>query len=195
MAGSALIIVVLAVLGAAILTAAIYIPPIALLLALLYFEFRAPRTPKNFSLTDEEKHQLLEFERYLRAIAVNVHRIEEEGSELKQNLDGSYHRGSRLGMQLNKEKAELDALKGELIEREYAILKRSNTTFNEFARVLAFRFALRWTTVAYVLIVAILYALNPAFINSISKFVGQEAHAEALGACMGDFQNPARDMS
>jgi hypothetical protein len=232
--GLGLIIVVLAVLGAAILTAAIYIPPIALLLALLYFEFRAPRTPKNFSLTDEEKHQLSEFERYLRAIAVNVHRIEEEGSELKQNLDGSYHRGSRLGMQLNKEKVELDALKGELIEREYAILKRSNTTFNEFARVLAFRFALRWTTVAYVLIVAILYALNPAFINSISKFVGQhvlirissiqeslygsvlasalvssillwalykishramEAHAEALGACMGDFQNPARDMS
>ena len=49
-------------------------PPIALLLALLYFEFRAPRTPKNFSLADEEKHQLSEFERYLRAIAVNVHK-------------------------------------------------------------------------------------------------------------------------
>jgi hypothetical protein len=72
--GLGLIIVVLAVLGAAILTAAIYIPPIALLLALLYFEFRAPAPPKNFSLADEEKHQLSEFERYLRAIAVNVHR-------------------------------------------------------------------------------------------------------------------------
>jgi predicted membrane protein len=43
------ILVVLAVLGLVMLTAAIYISPIVLVLTLLYFEFRAPRTPNNFT--------------------------------------------------------------------------------------------------------------------------------------------------
>jgi hypothetical protein len=168
-----LILVALAVLGAVLLTAAIYIPPIALLLVLLYVEFRAPRTPQNFTLTDEEKHELSEFDRYRHAIAVNRHRIKEEGSDLKQNRDGSFHRGSKLGMQLNSELEDLDSVENELDGREYSIRKHSHTTFNMWARVTSLQFALRRTTGAYVLVVLALYLLDPPFIDSFSQFVGQ----------------------
>ncbi len=156
------IIYALGVLGAVILTAAIYLPPIVLLLALLYFEFRSPHTWKDFALTDEEKHELSEYERYRQAIVINFQMIKEEGYDLKQNRDGSYHRGSKLGMQLNEKREKLLSACKELKGR-----------FDNWTRVRSFQFALRLTTVAYVLSIAVLYLANPLFINSLSQFAGR----------------------
>lgn len=176
-----LIILALAILGAVILTAAVYLPPIVFLLALLYFEFRAPRTPKDFALTDHEKHELAEYERYRAAIGINFQRIKEGGSDLKQNRDGSYHRGSKLGMQLNEELEGLHAAQEELDRREYSIRRRSHDMFYRWTRVISFQFALRFTMVAYLLSIAVLYALNPSFIESLSQFLGRHVLMRVSG--------------
>jgi DnaJ-domain-containing protein 1 len=76
-------------------------------------------------------------------------------------------------VQLNDELDELQSYRAELDRREYTIHKRSGTTFNRWARVSSFQFALRWTTATYLIIAAILYVSNPGFIESISDFVGK----------------------
>src|SRR6185437_9671806 len=167
-----LIFLAVAIFGALILTAAVYLPPTALLIALLYFELRAPFTSKDFALTGEEKIRLSKFDCYRNAIGINFQRVKEEGSDLKQNRDGSFHRGSKLGMQLNNKLEELQAVQDELDRRTHAIARRSRTTFDRWSRIKSFQFALRCTVVGYVLSIVILYLLDPVFVDSFSQFVG-----------------------
>ncbi len=81
------------------LTVALYAPPVLLIGGICYNEFR--RHPRITALTSDETAQLSNVEEELLNVRTRLVEIETEGSHLKQNIDGTYHRGSRLGVSLN----------------------------------------------------------------------------------------------
>ena len=73
----------------------------------------------------------------------SIAELEEEGSELRVNQDGTFHRGSRLGMRLNN---ELDVLRPIFVTTLQEVRELSDTTLeriNDYISVLSSRFALR----------------------------------------------------
>lgn len=117
-------------------TVAVYLPPLALTFALLYYEFRARFARKNLSLEDAARRYQVRGK-----IRQRLDQIEIEGSHLKMNVDGTYHRGSKLGMKLN---AEIEVL----TERSYQIRR----TISRWTRIISLRNALRVTVPAYLAI-------------------------------------------
>ena len=94
-----LLLATIAVLGAVFLTAVVYAPATILLMGLLYCEFRAMRTPaQNATYSQQEIDVLSNIEEKLKPIGFRLSKIYEEGSHLKRNSDGTFHRGSKLGV-------------------------------------------------------------------------------------------------
>jgi DnaJ domain len=149
------------------------VPPIVLLFGLLYFEFRVSRTSPDVSLSQQEALELSHIEEKLRAVRRVLSEIYEKGSHLNTNLDGSYHRGSKLGMRLNAELEKLVPYEEQLQKHAQEIQLRPLYTLDEWTHVTSLQFAFRFTAAAYVTIALFLYLLNPAPINDFSKLVGQ----------------------
>ncbi|WP_029586245.1 J domain-containing protein [Bradyrhizobium sp. URHD0069] len=168
-----LFLFVLAVLGAILLTAAVYASPIILFVSLLIYEIRADAAAKNFALDSSEAEALSEAEGDLNTIRVRLSDIAEEGSHLKQNADGMYHRGSKLGMTLNAELEELIPLEENLQIHVDEIRQKPLGRLDKWIRLASIRFALRATAAAYLGIGFILYQLDPPWMRGFSKLIGQ----------------------
>ena len=90
--------------GEIFLIAVVYAPATILLMGLLYCEFLAMRTPaQKATYSQQEIDVLSTIEEKLKPIGFRLSKIYEEGSHLKRNSDGTFHRGSKLGVRLNDE--------------------------------------------------------------------------------------------
>lgn len=83
-------------------------------LAVILFRFaqywriaRHVRTSSTFDLSGQEMETLIANRNNLQSAVMRREAIASEGANLKQNLDGTYHRGSKLGQKLNDELEEL----------------------------------------------------------------------------------------
>jgi len=149
--------------------------PLILLCGLFYNEFREHR--RHTLLTSGETKNLSAFEDELRGISCRLGEIEEEGSHLKQNIDGSYHRGSKLGMALNNER---DTLRNrERILAHYTRYLRCKPlgSLDRWIHIESLRVAFRLTIVAYIAIFASLYILGPTSLEGLSFYVEQRSLA------------------
>jgi hypothetical protein len=166
-----LLLFVLVIVGLVLLTATVYAAPIALALGILVYERRAPKASQSFKLEPKEIEALTKVERELWIVRTRLSEISEEGSHLKQNLDGSYHRGSRLGVQLNAEIEELLPRESRLASRGSELRARPLNTLDAWKRTIGMRDAFRWTAVAYLVVGLGLYLLDPDWMNSWSRLV------------------------
>jgi hypothetical protein len=133
-----LLLLAIVFLLAAVFTVALYGAPLFLLFGLLYDEFRD--NPRETSLTSTEAAQLFNMGAELRAVRIRLSQIEEAGSHLKVNMDGSYHRGSTLGVKLNRERSVIYRS-----ERPNCAVDLLQSWINGFTlRVLGSRFVLRF---------------------------------------------------
>jgi hypothetical protein len=125
-------------------------------------------------------------EHRLRSIQRRFQEIKHDGAQLKINLDGSYHRGSKLGMELNDEK-ELLTIENVYLEGEsYEARQRPLKTINEWTRITSARNTLRLTVAFYVLVKLLTYLTNPSVIRGIMQFIGVSdvAYAASLVATL-----------
>jgi hypothetical protein len=164
---------VLAVVGAMLLTAAVYATPFIIVLSLLYYEIRTLGISKNFAFDADELKQLQEIDQQMDSTKRRLSEIDLEGEHLKRNVDGSFHRGSRLGMALDTELEQLTPRKLDLQEREEWLSGRPSRTFDNWVHVASLRFSLRLATIAYIGTCLFLYFLDPASMKAFSQYVEQ----------------------
>jgi DnaJ-domain-containing protein 1 len=165
-----LLLAAIAVLGAIFLTAVVYAPVTILLMGLLYYEFRAMRTPaQRATYSQREIDELSNIEEKLKPISFRLSKIYEEGSHLKRNLDGTFHRGSRVGVKLNDEIDELIALEEGLNARANQLRQAVLDRLDEWKRVVSLQFAFRLTTASYAIFCFFVYVLDLYRIGSFSQ--------------------------
>jgi hypothetical protein len=177
-----LFLFVLAVLGAILLTAIVYATPIILFVSLLIYEIRAGVASRDFGLDRNEAAALSEAEGDLDTVRVRLFEIAEEGSHLKQNVDGMYHRGSRLGMALNAELEDLIPVEETLRMQIEEIRQKPLDRLDKWIRLASTQFALRTTVAGYLGVGFILYQLNPLWMREFSMRVGQYVLLHFLSA-------------
>jgi hypothetical protein len=155
------------------ITVAIYAPPIILFCGLLYYQLRI-RPPTT--LTVEEAEELESAEEEQGEIAEQLWQVEDEALrfEVKDNLDGTYHRGSKRGVRLNKQKEEIDERWSFQQERITEILNRVEKGIS----IASYRSAFRWTAAGYCLIGFSLFWIKPAWLEEVSLFAGQHGLAQ-----------------
>jgi hypothetical protein len=176
------ILLVLAVLGLILLTIAVYATPLILLIGILVYEIRAKRAPGDFALRAEEAEELSDVGGRFGAVIQRLEEIEQEGSDLKQNADGMYHRGSRLGVSLNNELEELLPEKDQLADRYIEIQQIPVDRLDKWIHLSSMRSALRWVAPAYIGIGIVLYLIDPAWMTGLSSFIGQYLFLHFRGA-------------
>src|SRR6202000_3229411 len=147
-----LLFLVLAVAGLVLLTIAVYAAPIILLAGIVYCEIRASRTPGDFAFSAEEAGELSAVGRRFSVVRQRLDEIKEEGEHLKQNADGMYHRGSKLGVALNSELEELLPEEDDLLTRYAEIQQKPVDRLDDWIGLCSARSAFRWVAVAYLAI-------------------------------------------
>jgi hypothetical protein len=151
-------------------------------IGILVYEIRAKRAPSDFALRTEEAEELSDVGGRFGAVLQRIDEIEQEGSHLKQNADGSYHRGSRLGVSLNNELEELLPEKDQLADRYIEIQQLPIDRLDKWIHLSSMRSALRWVAPAYVGIGIVLYLIDPAWMKGLSDFIGQYLFLHFRGA-------------
>ena len=165
-----LLLATIAVLGAVFLTAVVYAPATILLMGLLYCEFRAMRTPaQNATYNQQEIDVLSNIEEKLKPIGFRLSKIYEEGSHLKRNSDGTFHRGSRLGVNLNAEVNELNALEEKLNARANLLRQAVLDRLDDWKWVVSLQFAFRLTAASYAVFCLFVYVLDSYRVGSFSQ--------------------------
>jgi Holliday junction DNA helicase RuvB P-loop domain len=158
----------------------VYLAPILLGIALICFEFRAYLLSQAFKTGHEKNRELVATEQRLQAIRDRLDEIEAEAKDrdLKVNLDGSYHRGSKLGMRLNEELEELSIEQPHLEERSYFVVVDATM------RAKYMRDALRGALPLYFVSWFLIYLVNPSLLHNVDQFVGMNSavHSSALVA-------------
>jgi hypothetical protein len=165
-----LLLATITVLGAVFLTAVVYAPATILLMGLLYCEFRAMRTPaQNATYNQQEIDVLSNIEEKLKPIGFRLSKIYEEGSHLKRNSDGTFHRGSRLGVNLNAEVNELNALEEKLNARANLLRQAVLDRLDDWKWVVSLQFAFRLTAASYAVFCLFVYVLDSYRVGSFSQ--------------------------
>jgi hypothetical protein len=177
-----LLLLGLALVGIVLLTIAVYAFPIILLVCITCYEIWASRASNNFALSAEEAEELSDVARKFNTVSQRLDEINEEGSQLKQNADGMYHRGSKLGIALNRELEVLRPEQEDLVTRYTEIQQLPIGRLNEWIRLFSIRSGFRWTAFAYVAIGLSLYLLDPVWMRGLSKFIGQYMFLRFPGA-------------
>jgi hypothetical protein len=151
----------IAVFGAFFLIVVFYAPATILLIGLLYYEFRSVRTrAQNATLSRQEIDEFSSIEEKLKPISSHLSEIYEDGSHLKRNLDGTFHRASKLGVKLNEQVEELSAAEEKLYARANQLRQAVFDRLDEWKRVLSLQFAFRLTTASYAIFCLFVYALD-----------------------------------
>lgn len=151
----------------------VYLLPILLLFGIPYFEYRAKRTSTNAALSPEEVERLSSFNEAHGALTHQMAEIDEDGKSknLKTTIDGMFHSGSKLGMELNEKREKLEKEKENLERDDRDIrLKKFNAKI-KWIRVNSSQFALRWTAAAYLMIGSLVWLIYPARIQGISNLI------------------------
>jgi hypothetical protein len=165
-----LLLAAVAVLGAIFLIAVVYAPATILLIGLLYYEFRAMRTPaQNATYSQQEIDELAKIEEKLKPISFRLSKIYKEGSHLKKNLDGTFHRGSKLGVKLNDEVDELIALEEKLNACTNQLRQALLDRLDDWKRVVSLQFAFRLTAASYAIFCLFVYVLDFYRVSSFSQ--------------------------
>jgi DnaJ-domain-containing protein 1 len=153
----------------------IYGPPIILTIGILYYQLRSSLPP---TLTADEAKELNNAEEEQGAVAGCLWEVENEALrfDVKVNSDGTYHRGSKLGVSLNRRTEEVNEVWSLQQERITEILGRVENGVH-FASI---RFAFRWTIAAYFVILFGLFLIRPTWLEGVSAFVGQHVLARGL---------------
>lgn len=153
-------------------TVAIYAPPIILFGGLLYYQLRiSPPT----TLTVEEAEELESAEEEQGEIAGQLWQVEDEARrfDVKDNSDGTYHRGSKRGVRLNRQKEEINERWSFQQERIAGILSRVENGIS----ITSHRSAFRWTATGYCVILFSLFWIKPAWLEEVSVFASQHVLA------------------
>ena len=164
------VLAAIAVCGAFFLAAVVYAPATILLIGLLYYEFRAMRTrAQHPACSQQESHELSNVEEKLKAIGFRLSKIYGEGSHLKRNLDGTFHRASKLGVKLNEQVEALTVAEEKLYARANQLRQAVFDKLDDWKRVVSLRFAFRLTTASYAIFCLLVYVVDSYSISSISK--------------------------
>ena len=177
-----LLFLVLAVAGLVLLTIAVYAAPIILLVGILYYEIRASRAPGDFALSAEEAEELSAVGRRFSVVRQRLDEIGEEGAHLKQNADGMYHRGSKLGVALNSELEELRPEEDDLLTRYAEIQQMPVDRLDGWISLCSARSSFRCVAIAYLAIGSGLYLLDPDWLRSLSGFIAPYMFLRVPGA-------------
>ncbi len=135
--------------GTVLQASAVYLAPALIALSWIWAEIRAARRPRLFTWTVEERRELVELYTQLRAIGDRLEEVESRGTHLKKNSDGSFHRGSKLGVELNKELDELLPAQSVLDGRKELIETMPSDRFHAWAPAVATRSGLRVAAACY----------------------------------------------
>jgi DnaJ domain len=174
-----LLFVALAVLGVGFLVAVVYAPSLILLVGLVYYEYRTIRTsPQYLGFTKEEVDELSIIEEKLKLIGLGLSEISEKGARLKRNVDGTFHRGSKLGVSLNEKVEKFVDLEEQLQARVVQLRQAVHERHDTWKRLASLRFAFRLTTAVYALFIFLTYILNlsansSSTMSSLSNFIVQ----------------------
>jgi DnaJ-domain-containing protein 1 len=156
-----LLFVALAGLGVGFLVAVVYAPSLILLVGLIYYEYWTIRkSPQYLSFTKEEADELSIIEEKLKLIGLGLSEISEKGAHLKRNVDGTFHRGSKLGFVLNEKIEKFVDLEEQLQARAVQLRQALRERLDTWKRIASLRFAFRLTTAVYALFIVLAYILN-----------------------------------
>jgi hypothetical protein len=166
------IFVALKFLFSLLITILLTIVPVTLFLSYIIFEFRKSRRSTELSQKDNER--LGELEAQASQIYDRLERIEEEGSHLKKNTDESYHRGSKLGSQLNSEIEQITLMfEAAMLEiRDVRSQPLRNFDYNN--KIKSMRYALRVAALLYVSIFGVIYLIDPISVSPLMD-LGRES--------------------
>lgn len=167
------VLYVLIIVALILLTAFVYLPPIAILVAVVFYEYESKRVSQSFDLEKGERRKLSNLERRLAGLREQHAEIEAKGAHLKKRVDGYFHEGSGLGMELNAEKNALLAEGERLKGQHWSIRIRPYFALKRWMRVASWRNSLRWTLACYLSVWVSSYFVAPAFVQSAGHFVGQ----------------------
>jgi hypothetical protein len=142
-----------------LITILLTVVPVTLLLAFIVFELR--RSRRSTELSQKDNKRLGELEWLASRIYDRLERIEEEGSHLKKNADESYHRGSKLGSQLNGEIEQITPQFEAAILEIRDVRSQPIRNFNYNMKMESMRYALRAAMLLYVSTFGVVYFLDP----------------------------------
>jgi hypothetical protein len=174
-----LLFIALAVFGVGFLIAVVYAPLLILLVGLVYYEYRAIRaSPQYLSFTKDEADELSIIEEKLKLVGLGLSEISERGAHLKKNVDGTFHRGSKLGVVLNEKVEKFVDLEEQLQARAVQLRQALRERLDTWKRLASLRFAFRLTTAVYGLFIFLTYILNlsensSSTGNSLGNFIVQ----------------------
>lgn len=158
--------------GTILLTAVVY-TPIGLVAALLLCRRSGSDSPPQEHIPAETIRALDPLEAELIAKLRRLEEIEEEGAaaDLSVNVDGSFHRGSRLGKQLNAEIESLVPRVEDLRDLTDDLRMAPLAGFRRSMHLMAGRKALTWSLGTYAAAFVGLCVLGNPLARQISPFV------------------------
>ncbi|ESX24174.1 J domain-containing protein [Mesorhizobium sp. LSJC264A00] len=141
-----------------LLTAAVYMP-VLLLVGLAIYQIKASSRRMVNEPDEPTLARLGAIERELAAYLGRWHQIKHEAdvADLAVNVDGTFHRGTRLGKQLNAEKEQLGPRIDELEMAAAELRAAPLISFHKWAEVNAMRSAVLRTLLVYAVLLAGFY--------------------------------------
>jgi len=138
--------------------------PLLLLLGWIIYRERAMSQRKQPPLRDSEKQELGRIEQELAACRKRLIEIEQEGADLKRNIDGSYHRGSNRGQSLNKEIGDLTPREERLSQKYNYLIWKPTAFIRKLIHLRSMSFSFGITLPLYVISICTLSVTKPKFI-------------------------------
>lgn len=132
-----------------------------LLLAWIYYEFID--NPRSTALSPDAAKELAKIEKELTKLRTRLFELRKEGRQrdLKINIDGTYHRGSKLGVELNEIFGRLGPKETALSDASAAYRYVPIRILNNWKNVQSIRVGFRFAVPAYVIIFVMLFFLRP----------------------------------
>ena len=160
-----IIVLVFSFLMSLSVTIMIYGPPIILFIGLLYYQIRIVPPP---TLSADETTELSGVDEARDSVAGQLWKIKDEASrfDLHENSDKTYHRGSKRGVRLNKQKSDID----EYWSCLQNVLENTLTRVENKISIASLRVAFRCATAAYLAILSSLLLIRPAWLDGVAAF-------------------------
>lgn len=181
--------------GTILLTAVVYTPVMLFVALAIYYAKGGWKRPEQ-EVPEETVKTLGQLEGELTAKLRRIQDIENEGAEadLSVNVDGSFHRGSRLGKRLNAELEDLCPRVEELRDLTEDLRGAPLANLRRGLHLNAAYGALKYALATYALIFGYLYFFDTSASLKISPFVaehvlvrlqGVESHAHGAAVIAG----------